>query len=167
MGKPLFKPTQVGVSAEDKLVKLQVGNSVLPMPWHVALRMAARLRVATRGAQEYRGQSRELANVGEGVSASRRAIRENDALEEGGYKVYSAGPDVIVKIGDNATLSMTPEISREVARMLYEVGEAVHRKYFPDLGLTFNVAQLTDGVAVDLEKQRRRSATSAFVPPLG
>lgn len=160
----LLKPTGYGVTEEGSLVKLQIGNSVLPMTWDVALRMGARLRVAVRAAQEYIGQSRELGEVTDEsvIQHLRKVVRESYILAEGQYRVFDNGPDVVLRVG-NACLTMAPDVGRNISTWLTNSARNVQAVYASDMVLNFHVAQLTDANVEDRKRELRRDATVA--PP--
>ena len=161
--RPLLKPSTYGVYSEGPIVKLQVGNSILPMTWDVAVRMGARVRVHLRSAKNYRGASRELPQLSEaGGGNLRRAIREVSVIGERQYKVFAEGPDVIIEVG-NSRLTMTPEVARNVSLWLTKEGWKVRDEYHPDLELRFSIAHLTDAVAEAKLKQSRRDPTAALL----
>ena len=164
--RPILKPELYGVYDEGPLVKLQVGNSILPMTWDVAIRMGACLRVEVRNAQEFRGQERTIeaaTGTNEGGD-TRKAIREHDVLVEGFYKVTHQDADVLIVLtgGSGAVLTLTPEVARNISRWLHVSGKKVQEKYFPDMALRFHKAQLRDGVAAEKAAQSRRDATIAL-----
>lgn len=162
----MLAPQAYGVTEDGPTVKLQVGNAVLPMTWDVAIRMAARLRVATRDAREYIGASRTLdAPALDLAEAARRrqAVHEARTLHEGAYSVRAEGPDVVLQVG-NAALRMAPGPALNVSRWLNASGRRVHDAYAPDVVLRFHVARLTDGNAEDMKRQARRDATARYAP---
>jgi len=165
VGRSLLKPNGYGVSEDGPLVKLQIGNSVLPMTWDVAYRLGARMRVAVRGAQEYRKQDRNLrpANEENDPKALAKVIREATVLAEGNYRVFSDQSDVVFEVG-NVKLTMVPEVARNISVWLVASGQKVKMQYAKDMELRFEVAQLTDGTAEDKKAQSRRDATSIFTP---
>ena len=160
--RPLLKITGYGVTREGRRAVLQVGNSALPMTWDVAIRMGARIRVATRNAQEYIGMSRIVkAGEGEAPKRMRAVIREHDTLLEGEYEVYSEGPDIIVEVG-NAKLTMGIDVSMNISSWLTNTGREINDLFFPDMHMKFHVAQLTDATVEEVKKQSRRDATGVY-----
>lgn len=159
----ILKPAAYSVTEDGPVVKLQVGNSVLPMTWDVAIRIGQKLRVHVRDAQEYIGLARTInkAEPNEG-SKPRKAIREHDVLIEGRYKVFAEGPDTILQVGDNARLTMTPEVALNISGWLCTSAEKVRAEFFSDMHMRSHVAVLTDGTAKEREKQSRRDATATF-----
>jgi len=148
---------------EDKRVKLQIGNSVLPMPWDVAIRMGTRIRVYQRDAQEYIGMARTLTDPDHesGATGPRKAVREAGVILEGDYEVFADGPDTVMKV-NNAELTMTPEVARNISTWLIDTGKEVRDTYFGDMRMQLTVANLTDGVEQRRVAQSRRDATAAF-----
>ncbi len=151
-----------GVTEDGPVIKLQVGNSAMPMTWDVAIRMGARLRVAVRNAREYIGRSRVLEqNEHEVQTVKRKAIRESRIIGEGEYSVYDDGPDAVIQVG-SAKLTMTPDVGQNISEWLTASGKRVQAIYAPDMRLQFHVAQLKDGNAEDMKHMRRRDGTAAF-----
>jgi hypothetical protein len=164
MGKPILKPTAYGVFEEGVFVKLQVGNSVLPMNWDTALRIAAKLRVYLRDAQEYVGKARTLdePDAERSSATARKVVRESAMIVEQGYKVYADGPDVILDV-KGSCLTMTPVEARNIALWLLQSGTRVKDRFFPDMAIRINVANLTDKTATDRERDLRRDGTATFI----
>lgn len=163
--KTLVQPSRYAVYEDGPLVKLQVGNNTLPMTWDVALRIAAKIRVYQRDAQEYIGMARTLAASDDDPTKSlpkSQAVREAPVLVEGMYKVLADGPDTVLKVGTNATLTMTPEVARNISAWLQESGKRIQEQWFPDMTLRISVANLTDKTEQDRQKEKRRDGTATF-----
>lgn len=164
----LLTASSYGVDEKDSVVQLHIGKATLPMTWDVAMRMAARMRVAVRGAQEFIGKSRELETPQHEQQASGRrvtAVHQMDILAEGEYKVYTDGPDVVLEAG-GGVLRMEPEVGRNISIWLATSGTKVKEKYAPDLELRFHVAQLTDANLTEMARQGRQDGTAAFSTPV-
>lgn len=153
-----------GVDSEGPEVRLHVGNAHLPMTWDVAIRLAARLRVAIRDAQEYQGASRALAEPNPGdMSVGKRVVNVHkaDYGEAMHHKVGTIGPHVVIWL-KNGKLEMPPEIARNISQWLNQEGRKVQGEFAPRLSMSFHVAKLTDGNAKELEVERRRDGTATF-----
>ena len=150
-----------GVDEYGPLVRLHVKGACLPMSWDTALRIAAKLRVATRNALEYRRMPRVLGEVDPEDRRTQITIRDLDFLQEGDYQVRAHRQDVLL-IVRGATLTMTPEVSRNISLWLVNSGQSVKGKYGNGLSLQYHVANLTDANATELEDEKRRDGTSAF-----
>ncbi len=162
----IIQPTTYGVYDDGPLVKFQIGNSVQPMTWDVALRAAAKIRVHLRDAREFIGQERFLGNPNREVEPDRVRVdttvaREHPILIEGQYRIYADGPEVIWKIRDER-LGMAPDDGRNISSWLFVSGTKVQAEYFPDMTLRVFVAHLTDGVAAERMAQARRDSTARF-----
>lgn len=160
----IILPTTYGVYDDGPLVKFQVGNSVQPMTWDVALRAAAKIRVYLRDAREYIGQGRLLGDPDPDPGKARvdlSVIREHPVLIEGDYSVYHEGPSVVWKIRDER-LGMPPDDARNISSWLALSGVKVNENYFPDMTLRVYCANLTDGVAAERMRQARRDSTATY-----
>lgn len=167
MSQPrVIRPTTYGVYDDGPLVKFQVGNSVQPMTWDVALRAAAKIRVHLRDAREFIGQERFLGNPDRDIPADRIRVdttvaREHPVLIEGDYRIFADGPEVVWQIRDER-LGMAPDDGRNISSWLFVSGTKVQAAYFPDMELRVFVAHLTDGVAAERMRQARRDSTAVF-----
>lgn len=160
----IIRPATYGVFDDGPLVKFQVGNSVQPMTWDVALRAAAKIRVYLRDAREYVGQERILGDPHpdpERAKVNLTVIREHPVLIEGDYSIYPEGPHVIWKIRERRC-AMPPDDGRNISKWLVTSGLKVQQKYFPDMAIRITVANLTDGVAAERMRQARRDSTAAY-----
>ena len=163
MSDVLLAPGSYCVFEDGPLVKLQVGNSVLPFTWDAAIRISSRLCVYQRDAQEYIGMARTLAEPDpEQIKRIKRTVmREAPVVMEGGYEVYVDGPDTVLEV-KNGKLVMEPPMARNVSDWLRASGDRVHEQYFPDMTLQFHVANLSDGNAQEMAAQSRRDATAHY-----
>ena len=161
--RPILTPGGYSVFEEGTLVKLQMGNSVLPFTWDAAIRISSRIRVYQRDAQEYMGMARTLdeADPDKIERTKKHVVREAPVVMEGDYKVYADGPDTVLEVG-NGKLTMTPEVARNISTWLRDSGGRIQEKYFPDMTLKFSVANLTDKTEHDRIMQGRRDATAVF-----